>query len=142
MGIKSWVKKTINSILNSVIRPLLDLIIIKPLKAVLSAFGFFKLVGFIEKIVDVIFGVLAFFLNLITIVADLLEFIVKFFMIIIEIFTKIGYYITRPFKLLILLIKLFITFITCMLGFVYHSFEIGDNVKAVELIIYLTIILR
>ena len=140
MGIKSWVKKTINSILNSVIRPLLDLIIIKPLKEVLNFFGFFKLVGFLEKIVDIIFGVLAFFLNLITIVADLLEFIVKFFMIIIEIFTKIGYYITRPFKLLILLIKLFITFVTCMLGFVYHSFEIGDNVKAVELILYLTII--
>ena len=140
MGIKSWVKKTINSILNAVIRPLLELIIIKPLKAVLSAFGFFKLVGFLEKAVNIIFGLLEFFLNLILIVADLLEFIVKFFMIIIEIFTKIGYYITRPFKLLILLIKLFITFVTCLFGFAYHSFEIGDNVKAIELILYLTII--
>lgn len=140
MGIKSWVKKTINSMINAVIKPILDALIIKPLRAVLTAFGFFKLVGFLEKIVEIIFGVLEFFLNLITIVADLLEFIVKFFMIIIEIFTKIGYYITRPFKLLILLIKLFITFVTCMLGFVYHSFEIGDNLKAVEWILYSSII--
>ena len=135
MGIKSWVKKTINKMINGVLKPM----VIIPLRTVLNAVGFFKLVGFLEKIVDVIFGVLAFFLNLITIVADLLEFIVKFFMIIIEIFTKIGYYITRPFKLLILLIKLFITFVTCLLGFAYHNFEIGDNYKVMELFIYIVI---
>lgn len=141
MGIKSWVKNTINKILNSVIKPILNAIIIAPLKEILTAFGFFKLIGFLTKIVDLIFSVIEFFFSLIMIVADLLEFIVKFFMIIIEIFTKLGYYITRPFKLLILLIKLFITFVTCMLGFVYHSFEIGDNLKAVEWFLYFFIIM-
>lgn len=141
MGIKSWVKKTINSILNAVIKPILNAIIIKPLKSFLRALGFYKLIGIIDKIFEIIFGILEFFLNLITIIADLLEFIVKFFLIIIEIFTNIGYYITRPFKLLIILIKLFITFVTCGLGFVYHSFEVGDNLKAVEWVLYFTIIL-
>lgn len=141
MGIKSWVKKTINKILNSVIKPILNVIIIKPLKSLLKVMGFGKLIGFLDKIFEIIFGLIEFFLNFIMIIADLLEFIVKFFMIIIEIFTNIGYYITRPFKLLILLIKLFITFVTCLLGIVYHSFEIGDNLKVVELIIYFVIIL-
>ena len=136
MGIKSWVKKTINSILNAVIKPILNAIIIKPLKSFLRALGFYKLIGIIDKIFEIIFGILEFFLNLITIIADLLEFIVKFFLIIIEIFTNIGYYITRPFKLLIILIKLFITFVTYGLGFVYHSFEVGDNLKAVEWVLY------
>lgn len=141
MGIKSWVKKTINKILNSVIKPILNVIIIKPLKSLLKAIGFGKLIGFLDKIFEIIFGLIEFFLNFIMIIADLLEFIVKFFMIIIEIFTNIGYYITRPFKLLILLIKLFITFVTCLLGIAYHSFEIGDNLKNVEWILYGTIIL-
>lgn len=140
MGIKSWVKKTINKILNAAIKPILNLLIIKPLKAILKAFGLEKFSKGIDAIFNIVLSLIGFFLNLITIVADLLEFIVKFFMIIIEIFTKIGYYITRPFKLLIILIKLFITFVTCFIGFVYHSFEIGDNLKAVELIIYLTIL--
>ena len=48
MGIKSWVKKTINKILNSVIKPILN-VIIKPLKSLLKAIGFGKLIDFLIK---------------------------------------------------------------------------------------------
>lgn len=140
MGIKSWVKKAINTILNIAIKPLLKKYIIDPLKRHLKKLGFGMLIGFIDKIFEIIFGLIDFFLNFIYIWADILDFLVKFFMIIIEIFTNIGYYITRPFKLVIILIKLFITFVTCLLGIAYHNFEVGDNLKAVEWILYSTII--
>ena len=101
MGLWSKIKKFINGVVDSILNTLL----LKPLRAVLKAMGFFKFVQFIEKIVKFILDILNFFLDMIGIIVDLLEFGVKFIEVLIEIALKMGYYATRPFEFITLLLN-------------------------------------
>ena len=132
MGLWSKIKKFVNGLVNTVI----DSIIMTPLRTILKAVGFYKFIDFLEKIVNFIKDIMSFFLDMIDIFFDLLEFGVKFIELIILIATNIGYYITRPFELLVLLIKLALTLATFCIAFVYHKFTLPNNVKVAEAFIY------
>lgn len=132
MGLWSKIKKFINSVVDSILNTLL----LKPLRAVLKAMGFFKFVQFIEKIVKFILDILNFFLDLIGILVDLLEFGVKFIEVLITIALKMGYYATRPFEFITLLLNLGFTLATFVIAFVYHKFTFPNNLKIAEFFIY------
>ena len=87
MGLWSKIKKLVNGVVDGILNTLL----LKPLRAVLTAMGFFKFVQWIEKIVKFILDILNFFLDMIGIIVDLLEFGVKFIELLIEIALKMGY---------------------------------------------------
>ena len=132
MGLWGKIKKFINGVVDSILNTLL----LKPLRAVLKAMGFFKFVQFIEKIVKFILDILNFFLDMIGIIVDLLEFGVKFIEVLIEIALKMGYYATRPFEFITLLLNLGFTLATFAIAFIYHKFTFPNNMKIAEFFIY------
>ncbi len=137
MGLWSKIKKFVNGLVNTVI----DSIIMTPLRAILKAVGFYKFIDFLEKIVNFIKDIFKFFLDMLGIFFDLLEFGVKFLEVIIYIAINIAHYITRPFELLLLLIRLAMTLATFFIAFMYHKFTLPNNVKMAEFFIYITIFL-
>ena len=136
MGLWSKIKKFVNGLVNTVI----DSIILTPLRAILKAIGFYKFIDFLEKIVNFIKDILSFFLDMLGIFFDLLEFGVKFLQLIFEIAINIGYYITRPFELLVLLIKLALCLMTFWIAFIYHKFTLPNDLKVAEFFIYVAIL--
>lgn len=132
MGLWSKIKKFINGVVDGILNTLL----LKPLRAVLSAMGFFKFVQWIEKIVKFILDILNFFLDMIGILFDLFEFGVKFIEILIEIALNMGYYSTRPFEFITLLLNLGFTLATFVIAFIYHKFTFPKNMKIAEFFIY------
>lgn len=126
--IKKQVQKLVDGVMNT--------LLLKPLRAVLKAMGFFKFVQFIEKVVKFILDIFNFFLDMIGILADLLEFGVKLVEVLIEIASKIGYYSSRPFEFITLMLNLGFTLATFVIAFVYHKFTLPNNLKIVELFIY------
>ena len=135
MGLWGSIKKLINSMVSAI----LDALIMTPLRAVLKAIGFYKFIDFLEKIVNFIKDIFDFFLDMIGIFFDLIEFGVKLLEVIIQIATDIAYYITRPFELLVILIKLAMTLVTFSVAFMYHKFTLPNDVKMAEYFIYISL---
>ena len=84
--------KTIKKSVQKLVDGVMNTLLLKPLRAVLKAMGFFKFSQFIEKVVKFVLDIFNFFLDMIGILADLLEFGVKLIEVFIEIASKIGYY--------------------------------------------------
>lgn len=134
--IKREAEKIAKRIMNDLINPLLDTIIVKPLKAVLKKLGWYKFIAWIDKIVGFILDILKFFLDMIGILADLLDFGVKFIEVLFEIASKLAYYAARPFEFIVVLLNLVFLMATFSVAFVYHKFTFPNNVKVVEFFIY------
>jgi len=121
-AIKDWIVGAISTIFEALLKPILD-----PVNFLSDALR--KIFKFVLFIID--FG-----LNLFKMVGDLLDFGLVFIDIFVTLATNITTYIFNPFKLLILLIQLGVLFITFAISFVYHSLNITEDMKLVELLIY------
>jgi len=126
------VKKEVQKLIDNV----LETIIVNPMKVVLKALGFYKFIGWIEKGVKFVMDILNFFLDMVGIIADLLNFGVKFIEVLIEIAKKMGYYASRPFEFITMLLNLGFTLATFTTAFVYHKFTFPNNLKIAEFFIY------
>lgn len=132
MGLWGEIKKFVNRVVDAVLKAL----ILNPLKAVLKAVGFYVLIEWIEKIVKFILDILNFLLDFVGILFDLVEFGLKFIQIVIKIGLKLGYYASRPFEFITLLLNLGFTLATFVFAFTYHKFSLRNDVKVVEFILY------
>ena len=131
-NLKNAVKKLRNSIIK-----FFNKFFDKLFRPILKPIGIIR--NFIASIFAIIFKIFDFFFNLVEIFIDLMLFGVKFIEIMVEIVKKIGYYIFRPFELLIVLIKLVITFHVFVISFIYHTFTLPNNLRMAEWWLYMVL---
>lgn len=132
MGLWGKIKGFVNDVVDAVLKA----VILNPLIAVLEAVGFYTFIAWIEKIVQFILDVLNFLLDLIGILFDLVEFGIKFIEVLFKICTKLGYYASRPFEFITLLLNLGFTLATFVFAFAYHKFSFRNNLKVAEFFLY------
>lgn len=139
MGLDKEIKKLVVGVVEEILEPLVNALILEPLKQVLKAVGFYKLIGWIESFFSFIKEAAYIFAEFIFIFAELLVTFVKFIEVVLLLIANLAYYATRPFEFIQVLVKLGLTFLTLLFAFAYHKFSLPNNLKIMELGLYVAI---
>lgn len=133
-------ESAVRNIASRIANDVVNAAVINPLRRALNAAGLSVFTSYLGTITQQLQNLINMTIGIIGIAFEFLEYAFTILSLIIELGTKIGYYIARPFELVVILIKFVILVVTLCVSFIYHKISLTNNLRAAEMLVYVVIL--